>query len=248
MKPQQDDTHQVPPQDQYGQSPQPQPSQAPQQPPTAAQPQYVHVARPMSPQEVHIPEEARKRHQQSKAQYPELNLSDGEYVISAIRRHPIGLIEIWSVVGFVLLLALVALPLYALNQDALGIDLPSPSVMAVPLLVLAVLFALGGVVATIVYRGNKFFLTNESVIQIIRPSLFSTHEQTVSLANIEDASYRRQGLLQTALNYGALRLSTEGDETTYRFNYVADPRQQVATLNNAVEAFKNGRPVDPNDN
>jgi hypothetical protein len=90
---------------------------------------------------------------------------------------------------------------------------------------------------------NKFFLTNESVIQEIQTSLFSHHEQTVSLANIEDASYLQQGIIQTMFNYGSIRLSTEGDETTYRFNYVTNPKQQIATLNNAVEAFKNGRPV-----
>ena len=78
-------------------------------------------------------------------------------------------------------------------------------------------------------------------------SLFSKKEQTISLLNIEDASFRQSGLLQTFLNYGSLRLSTQGDETTYRFNYVADPGRQVALLNNAIEAFKNGRPVDQGD-
>lgn len=94
-----------------------------------------------------------------------------------------------------------------------------------------------------VYQNNKFFLTNESVIQEIQVSLFSRHEQTVSLQNIEDASYRQQGILQTMFNYGSIRLSTEGDETTYRFNFVADPKRHIAILNDAVEAFKNGRPV-----
>ncbi|MNG38312.1 hypothetical protein D3C84_1259690 [compost metagenome] len=50
-------------------------------------------------------------------------------------------------------------------------------------------------------------------------------------------------MLQSILNYGSIRLSTEGDETTYRFKYVANPKEQIALLNNAVEAFKNGRPV-----
>ena len=40
-----------------------------------------------------------------------------------------------------------------------------------------------------------------------------------------------------------MRLSTEGQETTYRFNYVERPKEQVAIVNNAVESFKNGRPV-----
>jgi len=50
------------------------------------------------------------------------------------------------------------------------------------------------------------------------------------------------------LDYGTIRLSTEGEETTYRFSYVANPRGHVARLNNAIEAFKNGRPVDPYEN
>jgi hypothetical protein len=69
-------------------------------------------------------------------------------------------------------------------------------------------------------------------------------EQTVSLANIEDASFDQHGIIPTLLNYGSIRLSTEGDETTYRFTYVSNPKKQIEILNNAVEAFKNGRPID----
>ena len=111
------------------------------------------------------------------------------------------------------------------------------------LLFAAVLFTLGGIIATVVYQANRFYLTNESVIQHIQTSLFSKKDQTISLANIEDASYRQQGILQTILNYGSIRLSTEGEETTYRFNFVANPKREVDKLNNAVEAFKNFRPV-----
>jgi hypothetical protein len=81
--------------------------------------------------------------------------------------------------------------------------------------------------------------------------LFANREQTVSLGNVEDASYYKHGIIETLLDYGTLRLSTQGDETTYRFTFAASPAKQVAKLNNAVEAFKNGRPIqdddDPND-
>jgi len=103
-------------------------------------------------------------------------------------------------------------------------------------------------IAYYVYVSNKLFLTNESVIQEIQLSLFSHREQTVSLANIEDASYEQHGIIQQLFNYGSIRLSTEGDETTYHFSYVANAEQHIATLNNAVEAFKNGRPVSGSDN
>ena len=102
---------------------------------------------------------------------------------------------------------------------------------------------LGGAIALWVYVQNQFFMTNESVIQEIQESLVSRHEQTVSLGSIEDASFRKSGIMQTRFDYGPIRLSTEGEETTYIFHYVANPKKQVAILNNAIEAFKNGRPV-----
>jgi hypothetical protein len=109
---------------------------------------------------------------------------------------------------------------------------------------MTILFLIGGYLAIWVYTNNRFFLTNESVVQEIQASIFSKKEQTVSLLNIEDASYSKRGPLQTILDYGSIRLSTEGEETTYRFDYVANPKKQIAILNNAVEAFKNGRPVE----
>jgi uncharacterized integral membrane protein len=212
-------------------------------------PQIVYMARPHEPVKPQISTAVRKKHEDAQTMYPYLNLSEGEYVISAIRRHPIGLLGIWAVVAIAVLLLVVGI-VFAMNPASASSNfvteeaLPS---LALILLGLVVLMLLGGVLATVVYEGNRFFLTNESVTQHIQLSIFAKKEQTISLANIEDASFTQHGILQTMLNYGSLRLSTEGDETTYRFHFVSDPSSQVATLNNAVEAFKNGRPIEPND-
>lgn len=208
--------------------------------------QIVHVARAVEPIKQQLSEEARKRHERSVRLYPTLNLSEGEYIISAVRRHPIGLI-IPLLVGVLLItIALSILSNFEAIVELLNIQgqLAEASSVTVPLLLFCVLIGLGMFVVYYVYVNNKFFLTNESVIQEIQVSLFSRHEQTVSLGNIEDASFVQQGILQQIINYGSIRLSTEGDETTYRFTYVANPKQHIATLNNAVEAFKNGRPVE----
>jgi uncharacterized membrane protein YdbT with pleckstrin-like domain len=164
-----------------------------------------------------------------------------------VQRHPIGLFAPVGISIFVI--AFIASMM--VNFDLIMNGLFGPNAFYLP--DMGPVYLVGGLLILLVsllcyvnvwvYLNNTFFLTNESVIQEIQVSLFSKHEQTVSLQNIEDASYRQQGLLQTMFNYGSIRLSTEGDETTYRFNYVADPKRQIAILNDAVEAFKNGRPV-----
>lgn len=213
-------------------------------PPVQPAPQVVHLSRAIEPVEQEISPEVKKRHDQSVRDFPQLNLSDGEFVISAVRRHPIGLFFPVGVTTFLIALTASVLINYTLITDSLGlIEPPDPGAVFFIGTLLILLYLIGGYIAVWVYLNNKFFLTNESVIQEIQTSLFTHHEQTVSLSNIEDASYRQHSILEAIFNYGSIRLSTEGDETTYRFNYVTNPKQQIATLNNAVEAFKNGRPV-----
>lgn len=216
-------------------------------PPVSPQPvqQVVHMSRPIEPVKQEVSPVAKSRHEKSQLLFPNLNLSEGEYVITAVRRHPIGLIVPVAIGVLLMTLSLTALfnydiftQIFATSPDAID-----QSVAAVPLILLTILFGLGTYAVYFVYTSNRFYLTNESVIQEIQTTLFARNEQTVSLANIEDASYDQKGIFQQMLNYGSIRLSTEGDETTYHFTYVASPKKHVAVLNDAVEAFKNGRPV-----
>lgn len=217
----------------------------PQQPAPQPAPQTIHIARPIEPQKPVVSPEHQRRHERSKRLYPELNLSEGEYVISAVRRHPIGLVIPLALGTLIIAAALTLLTGYDQFSEALSMEGPlaDAATMTVPILVFIALIGFGMFVAYYVYVHNRFFLTNESVIQEIQTTLFSRLEQTVSLSNIEDASFTQHGILQQVFNYGDIRLSTEGDETTYRFSYVASPKDHIARLNNAVEAFKNGRPV-----
>lgn len=207
-------------------------------------PRSVHVARPAEPEKQTVSDATRLKNERSRQMFPELNLTASEYVISAVRRHPIGLVipfgigTILVALGFAVLFNLNAF-VHMLTSDT-TID---TSVIALFVLLYIGLVIGGTYIAYFVYINNKFYLTNESVIQEIQTGLFAKHEQTVSLANIEDASFYQHSILQQLLNYGSIRLSTQGDETTYRFSFVANPKEHIAALNNAVEAFKNGRPV-----
>lgn len=222
------------------------PTPNPQSPTTTPQPTVVHITRPHEPEQPVLSPERLRLHERSKRMYPFLNLSPGEHVISAVRRHPIGIVIPLAGGTLLIALALSVLVNYEAFVTMLAITGPLAEVsfVAVPILIFVAVIALIMGIAWYVYVNNKFFLTNESVIQEIQTTIFSRQEQTVSLSNIEDASFTQHGILQQVFNYGDIRLSTEGDETTYRFSYVASPKNHIARLNNAVEAFKNGRPVE----
>lgn len=210
-----------------------------------SEPQVVHIARPSELGDHKVSPELQQKHDISRNRYPTLNLSEGEYVISAIRRHPIGLV-VPMIIGVLLLsFALILLFNYDLfvQEFSLTGAAANPAVAAIPILMFSALIVMGVYVVYYVYVNNKFFLTNESVIQITQNSLFSHREQAISLGSIEDASYTQNGIVQQIVGYGSIRLSTIGDESSYRFNYVTDPKKQIALLNSAVESFKNGRAV-----
>lgn len=241
-----------PPQQPYQPSIQPQqptyPPQGTLQPqPQQPTPQVVHLSRAVEPIEQPISPEVKRRHDESVKAFPHLNLSEAEFVINMVQRHPIGLIvPVGLAIFIVALIASIMVNFELIITATVGPNMfpmqDAGAIYMIGFLMILLVSALSYIYVW-VYQNNKFFLTNESVIQEIQVSLFSRHEQTVSLQNIEDASYRQQGILQTMFNYGSIRLSTEGDETTYRFNFVADPKRHIAILNDAVEAFKNGRPV-----
>lgn len=215
------------------------------QPASSTQPQLVHLARLVEPAKQEISLEIKLKHDKSKQLYPVLNLSAGEYVISAVRRHTIGVFVPLAIGVLLISLALsllfnydIVVQLFQLSGAA-----ASPVTAIAPVLLFVILVSVSMYTVYYVYINNKFFLTNECIIQEVQLSLFSHREQTVNLSNIEDISYEQRGIIQELFNYGSIRLSTEGEGMTYRMSFVADAEQTVATLNNAVEAFKNGRPV-----
>lgn len=212
-----------------------------------AEQNVVHITRSVNPVKQEVSPEVKKKHQYSKKMFPRLNLSEAEFIIRYVRRHPIGLLGPALAAVILITMIITFMINYSSIMAVLGVvDPVGFGTVFVLCILMIVLVAVIEYMSIWIYVNNQFFLTNESVIQEVQISLFSRREQTVSLANIEDVSFHQSGILQLLLNYGSIRLSTEGDETTYRFNYVSNPKEETAALNNAVEAFKNGRPVDDN--
>jgi hypothetical protein len=207
--------------------------------------QAVHLARPAEPAKPFVSDATKVKHDRSHQLYPTLNLSEAEYIIAVVRRHPIGLFIPFALAFVFITIGLVTIFNYDIVVQTLrlkGVAADGPS-MILPLLMAILLICLLTYVAYYIYTNNKFFLTNESIIEQIQTGLFSHAEKSIDLASIEDVSYTQKNILQVLVGYGSIRLSTIGDETSYRYDYVSNPKAQVDVLKNAVESFKNGRAI-----
>ena len=208
----------------------------------SASPPIVHVSRSLDPEAMEIPLEIRKKHEQSVREFPELNLSDHEYVILTIHRHPIGLVV--PIMMAMIFTAIIGAAIILLPEVLAALQLEAVShIGAYGVAIIALLFIWSGTYALCwVYGANTFFLTNESVIENTRLTIFSNNMQSVGLGDVVDVSCRQAGIVEHLLNYGTLEVGTENDDNTYVFSKVRSPNAQAAKVRDAVEAFKNGRP------
>lgn len=215
-------------------------------------PLYAHPAVMVQPEPVIKPVdinnsdislETKLKHDTSKRYYPNLNLQDDEYVIATIRRHPIGLLLPFSIGIIMMAFAISILYNYDLFVRSFSLtgDAAQASTIALPVLLITILIGITTYITYFVYTSNKFYLTNQNVIQDVQVSLFSHTEKTVSLNNIEDARFQQKGIFQQFFDYGSIRLSTEGNATAYNFTYASHPKDCIDMLSNAIEICNNSR-------
>lgn len=160
---------------------------------------------------------AKIRHERSKKDFPGLKLEDDEYVEFAFRRAKTCLIMILMGISASLIVVLLAFLLVLMGQSAL--DEMGKNYLFIILFTLLAVAIVAGVIALMIYQGNKLFITNKHVIQMVMTSPVVSSINIIDLSSVEDASFRQNSLIENLFHYGTLRLSTVGDETTYTFKY-----------------------------
>lgn len=184
------------------------------------------------------PETIARRHEDSKKRFPDVALDEDEYVVVSVRRHPFGALGILfaSAMSFVIVASIWILVCFMPNKFNLNQQMKfNVSLACLAILALSVL---AGIIGNSIYKNNKFYVTNERVIQKLVSGLFSHKKQTISLEAIEDISFTQTGILAHMFDFGTVRLSTVGDESTYTFTMVSRPEKQTELLGDLVENSK----------
>ena len=179
---------------------------------------------------------AKVRHERSKKDFPFLKLDEDEYVEFAFSRARVCLAMIFGGVALSLILLLLTFLVVIAGQQEL--DESGRKFLYVILMVLVVMAILIGLTALLIYRGNKLFITNKHVIQMIMKTPVATSMNMIDLSSIEDASFQQNGITQKMFHYGTLRLSTVGDETTYTFEYADVSQNELKEISKLVTEAK----------
>ncbi|MBQ3353051.1 PH domain-containing protein [Candidatus Saccharibacteria bacterium] len=176
------------------------------------------------------------RHERSKKDFPGVSFHDDEYVEFAFRRATICLYGILGVTFGGLMLILLAFLFVLLGQDRL--DEMGKHFLFIILFALLAAAIIISIIALKIYNGNKLFVTNKRVIQLIMNTLVSGSVNVIDLSSVEDVSFRQDTILQKLFHFGTLRLATVGDETTYTFKYSDISPEELKAVSKLVSVAK----------
>jgi len=161
-------------------------------------------------------------HYRSVHDYPWLDIEEGEYVVIDIRRTVFGKVFIWlGSIGLTLIFMAIAL-VVIFTDDVYGIQILSGTLMFCALVSFTV-----GCLLRWIYGRCYLIISNRRVFERAQTSLFSYRRQSIKLSKIEDVSFDQSGALPLLFNYGTIRMSTVGDEHTYKLTFVAKPAEQI---------------------
>ena len=185
------------------------------------------------------PSLARIRHARSKKDFPFLKLEEHEYVELAIMRSKKGLMLIWGGELLAMIaLGIIAVVLISAISRNKAIDAGTMGYFWMFLGSLYAILILSGLIASKVYLANKLFVTNKRVIHYAQDSLFAKSMNVIELSRIEDVSFKQDGVLAHMFSFGTLRMSTVGDETTYTFQYVDTPQDELEVIAHLIHKDK----------
>jgi hypothetical protein len=111
------------------------------------------------------------------------------------------------------------------------------SIGAVVLLVTAILGLGFAFISNIVYWGNRWVVTSDSITQVQQTSLFNKQSSQLSLENLEDVTSEQNGILTHMFNYGVIKAETAGERSKFMFRYCPNPNFYAQQILAARERF-----------
>jgi uncharacterized membrane protein YdbT with pleckstrin-like domain len=162
-------------------------------------------------------------------------MQPGERVICEIKRHPAGMLGIYSMAGVVLVVLAVLMLVIIPN----GLGSGAAEAVGTVIFMLVACLVIGFVfVANKIYLGNSWVVSSDSLTQINQASLFSKKSSQLSLGNMENVVAEQHGVLAQIFKFGTLKIETAGEHNVFTFPHCPTPNYYAQKILAAREAFE----------
>ena len=167
-------------------------------------------------------------------------MQPNERVICHIKRHPFGLFGIYFLSGLVLIgvfTAAALAPHYITDLTSqYKMDIFAAAVF------IAIITLLYMWIAVIIYNGNRWIVTTDSITQVSQTGLFNKQSSQLSLGNLEDVTFEQESIIQSMFGFGTLHVETAGERSKFVFPFCPTPQKCAQEIIYAHEQYMAANP------
>ena len=87
---------------------------------------------------------------------------------------------------------------------------------------------------------NIYMLTNKRIVDIDFFGLFHRRVSTTTLANVQDITYTKAGIIQNFLDFGNIHIQTAGTQANFEFYNIPDPEGSQKQIFDLLAKYKRG--------
>lgn len=178
--------------------------------------------------------------------HSKLPIDDDEQILAVYKHHWFVYASSWFAgvfIGLLIMAVAVAFAMLAGGNSESALAGHESQIIGVASL-LTVLVLAGTAVPVYLRSQEQVVLTEEALLQVLQPSLFSSKIDQVSLQHIVDVSVH-QDFFGTMFGFGHITLETPGEQNNYQFSTLPDPhnvaKQIIAAHENFDAALQSGR-------
>lgn len=176
---------------------------------------------------------------EDKLLHSKLPIGLDEKIIGVYKHHFVAyLVPLILAVITIVVLIVVALVLttYQFTDGTTMIGTQYNSYIFMALLLFSVLVLAFSYIPMWMKTQEQLVLTNEVLLQVLQPSLFSDRVDQVSLQHVANISVR-QDFFGNLFGYGTITIETPGEQNNFLFAYLPHPNAVANEIAEAHEAF-----------
>lgn len=163
-------------------------------------------------------------------------LQNGEEVLLFCRRHWLYLWSRLALLAIYAIIPVVALTWLAAATAGLGSGFGR--IVLIVDAVWLVFWAIRGYFTWFRYENDIWVVTNQRVVDSLKRHWFHHRIASADLVDIEDMAVHREGILQTAFNFGDVRCQTAGEVANFILAGIPSPTNVLGTVDAARDAAR----------